>query len=454
MNKKALTSFATKVAACISRHGLLPDGAPHAYTVLVALSGGADSVALLRVLMELGYQCEAAHCNFQLRGAESDADQQFATSLCRAQGITLHTQRFDTQGYAAAHHISIEMAARDLRYAYFAKLASERGLQCVAVAHHRDDNAETILLNMVRGTGIRGLRGMAYKRDNIIRPLLDVGRDDIIAYLNDLGQKYVTDSSNLVADVKRNIIRLRLMPILRELNPSVVDTLVSNACHLEEVYRHAQSAGIPAWQESGRGLLTISKNLIADRFVLHELLSAYGFTPSQVADIWQGLDGTAGALFHSATHTLLRDRDTLVLNKKDNISTTTDNHIHINLCESSEVAVDNTRIAFRHSDISEFHSISKDTSTAILDADKVGSRLTVRYVSPGDRFVPFGMQGSKLVSDYMTDRKMNHFEKQQQLVVTNDTDIIWLVGQRSDNRYRVDLCATKRLLIVTVKPET
>lgn len=452
MEKNALTSFAVRVATCIANHHLLPTAAKAQRPLLVALSGGADSVALLRVLLELGYKCEAAHCNFQLRGAESERDQQFVAQLCHTLNITLHTKKFDTHSHAATHHVSIEMAARDLRYEYFAQLMSQRDLSCVAVAHHSDDNAETILLNTIRGTGIRGLTGMAYRRDDIIRPLLDVSRQDIIDYLLSINQDYITDSSNLVPDVKRNIIRLRLMPILRELNPSIVDTLVSNAHHLADTYQHALATNIPQWEKLPDGTLSIDKHLIADRFVLHELLRPFNFGPDQIADIWQGLNGTPGALYHSKSHTLLRDRSTIRLKALD-LTTSAQHSANtertINLAECNEITIGNTHFTFRRADISEFPTLSKAPNTAILDAHKAGNLLTIRTTRQGDRFVPFGMKGSKLVSDYMTDRKFSLFEKEQQLVVTDPTNILWLVNQRPDNRYRVDPDSTKQLLIIT-----
>ena len=204
--------FMQRVSATIAEHSLLrPASSEEPGIVLVALSGGADSVALLRCMLELGYKCEAAHCNFHLRGKEADRDEEFCSELCRQLGVRLHRRDCDTRGYSTEHKVSIEMAARELRYDFFRQLAEEEGLEAVAVAHHRDDNAETILLNIVRGTGLRGLAGMPYKNGNIVRPLLNVSRQDILDYLRELGQDFVTDSTNQVADVKRNVVRLKLL---------------------------------------------------------------------------------------------------------------------------------------------------------------------------------------------------------------------------------------------------
>lgn len=218
MSKSFEKYFVDKVAQTIKRHDVIPSR-----RVIVALSGGRDSVALLRVLTKLGYECEAIHCNFSLRGEESLRDEKFVKQLCKNLGVYLTTTTFDTRAHALSNGISIEMAARELRYGFFNKVARDRGIDTIAVAHHREDNAETILLNMIRGTGLKGLTGMAYRRDNISRPLLDVSRKEIKEYLNVIGQNYVDDSTNEVADVKRNFVRLKIMPLLHHLNPSITD---------------------------------------------------------------------------------------------------------------------------------------------------------------------------------------------------------------------------------------
>lgn len=222
--------FKEKVTRTITRNALPGKDTP----ILIVLSGGADSVALLRVMLSLGYTCEAAHCNFHLRGKESERDEAFVRALCEKFHIKLHVANFDTKEYAAGHKISVEMAARELRYAFFDRLITNRKPEFVAVAHHRDDNAETLLLNLLRGTGLRGLCGMQYLNGKIIRPLLDVSRKEITDFLASLGQTYVTDSTNLQADIMRNKIRLEVLPLLRGINPSVDSTLHREAGRLRE----------------------------------------------------------------------------------------------------------------------------------------------------------------------------------------------------------------------------
>lgn len=422
------TDFAKEVAHTIAAHDLLPEK-----RTIVALSGGADSVALLRVLLQLGYDCTAVHCNFKLRGAESDRDEHFVEQLCGRLGVDLVRRSFDTAGHARRFGISIEMAARELRYGFFAEVAQRKGMVRVAVAHHRDDNAETVLLNMVRGTGIKGLTGMAYCRDGIVRPLLDVSRSRILKYLSHIGQDYVDDSTNAVADVKRNVIRLRLMPILRELNPSIENTLVENARRLREVYDHL--CGNPLQDKLHRdnnGNLIIQKADIDSHLSLHTLLGDMSFTPEQIDKIWERRNGRPGAVYKSQTHELLRDRDTFII-------------------KGLHAEPPRPKVVIRIADASEFGSLRLTDNIACLDADKVGDNIEVRTVREGDRFVPLGMKGSKLVSDFLTDRKVDLFAKREQLVVTNGRDIVWLAGRRPDDRYKVVEGTTRRLLICELK---
>lgn len=230
--------FIRKVSQFIEEKHLLGSGDK----VLVALSGGADSVALLRVLLRLGYVCEAAHCNFHLRGEESVRDERFVRALAESLGVPLHVIHFDTNAYAASHNVSVEMAARELRYDWFAKLRQECGAKVVAVAHHRDDSVETFLLNLVRGTGINGLQGIRPVNGEVVRPLLCVSRAEILDYLSSLGQDYVTDSTNLQDEFVRNKLRLNVIPMLETINPSVSDTIAETARRLADVAQVYQEA--------------------------------------------------------------------------------------------------------------------------------------------------------------------------------------------------------------------
>ena len=403
--------------------------------VLVALSGGADSVALLRVLDALGYQCECAHCNFHLRGEESNRDETFVQQLCQKFDIPLHVTHFDTTDYARAHRISIEMAARELRYQWFETLRQCIGAKVIAVAHHRDDSVETFLLNLIRGTGINGLKGIAPKNGYVVRPLLQESRENILDYLQHLNQEYVTDSTNLQDEYMRNKIRLNLLPLMQELNPSISESIAATAERLADaalIYNKEREMAIQRVMK-GEKVISISALLdeTAPSSLLFELLHPYGFNSSQIKDIYQSLFGQSGRRFHSSQWEVLRDRDSLILHSFNGEEI---NHIPPTL-------------TYETVDITPDFIIPRDKHIACLDADKVTLPLTVRKWQAGDKFTPLGMKGKKNVSDYLTDRKFTLFQKEHQYVACQGDKIVWLIGERIDNAYRIDT-DSKRAVIV------
>lgn len=403
--------------------------------VLVALSGGADSVALLRVLDALGYQCECAHCNFHLRGEESNRDEAFVQQLCQKFDIPLHVTHFDTTDYAHTKRISIEMAARELRYQWFETLRQSIGASVIAVAHHRDDSVETFLLNLIRGTGINGLKGIAPKNGFVVRPLLQESRENILDYLQHLNQEYVTDSTNLQDEYMRNKIRLNLLPLMQELNPSISESIAATAERLADaalIYNKEREMAIQRVMK-GEKVISISALLdeTAPSSLLFELLHPYGFNSSQIKDIYQSLFGQSGRRFHSSQWEVLRDRDSLILHSFSGEET---DHVPPTL-------------TYETVDITPEFIIPRDKHIACLDADKVTLPLTVRKWQAGDKFTPLGMKGKKNVSDYLTDRKFTLFQKGHQYVACQGDKIVWLIGERIDNAYRIDT-DSKRALIV------
>ena len=403
--------------------------------VLVALSGGADSVALLRVLHALGYQCECAHCNFHLRGEESNRDEAFVQQLCQKFDIPLHVTHFDTTDYAHTKRISIEMAARELRYQWFETLRQSIGASVIAVAHHRDDSVETFLLNLIRGTGINGLKGIAPKNGFVVRPLLQESRENILDYLQHLNQEYVTDSTNLQDEYMRNKIRLNLLPLMQELNPSISESIAATAERLADaalIYNKEREMAIQRVMK-GEKVISISALLdeTAPSSLLFELLHPYGFNSSQIKDIYQSLFGQSGRRFHSSQWEVLRDRDSLILHSFSGEET---DHVPPTL-------------TYETVDITPEFIIPRDKHIACLDADKVTLPLTVRKWQAGDKFTPLGMKGKKNVSDYLTDRKFTLFQKGHQYVACQGDKIVWLIGERIDNAYRIDT-DSKRALIV------
>ena len=451
---------------------------------IVALSGGADSVSLLFVLKhlehELGISVEAAHCNFHLRGAESVRDEEFCKQLCDRLAVPLHLIHFDTQAYADLHRVSIEMAARDLRYGYFENLRRDICAQDICVAHHRDDSVETVLLNLVRGTGLRGLRGIQPRNGNIIRPLLSLSREDIVQYLDALGESYVTDSTNLHNDVKRNKIRLDVMPLLRELNPSVSQSIFETSLRVTEalkIFDDAIQHAIADVTTPPRGCtlggalvssaptkqlgttpsqpLTISvdrlKQQPSPEYTLHEILSPRGFTSAQIEQIYGSLDTcSAGKIVASDSHELAFDRGSLLVQPKTNAA---DAARSMRIPETGTyVFSDSLKIKVTAEDCGDGYEPSRASDSVCLDASDIKFPLTLRHIEQGDRFVPFGMNGMKLISDYLTDRKKNVFEKRAQLVVTDAQQrIVWLVGERTDNRFRISKVTSKALRLTLLQ---
>ena len=416
-----------KVERFIGEHNLLEPGKK----VLIALSGGADSVALLIVLHRLGYRCEAIHCNFHLRGEESNRDEQFANDLCERLGIALYTVHFDTNRYAKERNISIEMAARELRYAVFEKHRKATAAQAIAVAHHRDDSAETVLLNLIRGTGIKGLRGIQPKNGYIVRPLLCVGRDEIIDYLKWRGESYVTDSTNLTSDYTRNKIRLEIIPKLGEINPSILATLAATANRIseaEKVYSHAIGEAVGRVRKENVISIAALEKEIAPMAVLHAILSPLGFNSTQIEDITQSATSEGSKEFHATDWSVIKDRKRLIIIPKQEFKTLETELPDEGCTETAQGTLSISRTTFNG-------NIPKQHNIACLDADKLHLPLTLRNTRGGDRFAPFGMRGTKLVSDYLTDRKKNIIEKQRQLVVTDATGaIVWLVDERPSAR--------------------
>ena len=517
---------------------------------LIALSGGADSIALALMMKEQRLNVLALHCNFRLRGEESDRDEQFVRDFCHKHAIPLEVCHFDTLASAREHKTSIEMEARDLRYRWFAQRAQALDAEAICVAHHKDDQAETLLLNLIRGTGLKGLAAMHPNRIvnglRIIRPLLDITKKEILQYLARMGQDYVTDSSNLERDALRNRIRLDLMPMLRQLNPNITDCLARTAHNVRleldsnseeshyyrwlaplgfsrsqilDIYAHCSNglaelderrrikvktengklrvsenrstvgtlrAASENDKESGRctqshnvamEIATLTRHRLTSQSIFQGPRSPYITELEQIQDdkvelkpsahpspltanncppetggraqSAEGVDKTpftphpspftahrsSGLTWHSATHTLLLDRGELILQEKGTSANTT---LQLHIEELPTGIVPST-----HDFLNK--------AQAFIDADSIKGEPVLRPMRQGDRFRPYGMKhGTKLLSDFLTDRKVSILDKQTQLVaVDSSTDaIIWIVGREIDHRYRISP-TTKRILRLT-----
>ena len=420
--------------------------------VLVALSGGADSMCLLTALLRLGYQVEAAHCNFHLRGIHSDNDARFVQQHCELQNVKLHLTDFNTTHEAELHGESIEMAARRLRYAWFEDVMQTTGRRILCVAHHLNDNTETMLLNLTRGTGIRGLTGMSQQHKHIVRPMLMLTRQEVENFLKEEGIDFVTDHTNTDTRFRRNKIRHEVLPLLRSLNPSVDQAIADTMRHLSGTAaladyavhqlrdRICQKAGTgididqTAWQHlplpaEGREAL------------LHELLAPYRFSPI-LSDILKSFDREPGAVFENDEYIATHTHKGLSIRRKPT------RFAAMPLPESGTVILpDGTRLRLLSLERNELQDIPRSANTACIDAEKVTSELLCRSTTKGDRFRPFGMHGTNLVSDYLTDRKRSRIEKMAAQVVCDGAHIAWLIGERIDDRYAIT-ADTRRVIII------
>ena len=432
---------------------------------LVALSGGADSVALLLCLKELGYRVEAVHCNFQLRGEESMRDERFCEELCQRENIPLHKVHFDTESYADLHKVSIEMAARELRYHYFFQLKEALNAEGICVGHHKEDSVETILINLVRGTGLSGLMGIRPRNNDIIRPLLCVTRQEIEDYLRRHASTFVTDSTNLMDDVVRNKIRLNVLPQLAEINPSVTEAILTTANHLSDVEAIVQESLKEAlekavhffYSESSVSQSSLSKHPFqldlttvrafpSPAYLLFYILKPLGFSSSQITEMVSHLDGQTGQLWYSSTHELTHDRGFFMFLPREEGEPRT-----LVIPETGRYVYDeqlSLRLTERTLAPSSIVSFSKNPTIVDLDASSIRFPLTLRRVAEGERFTPLGMRGSQLVSDFLTNLKRNRFEKRNQLVLLDATGtILWVLGLRINDHFKLTPQSTSCLRI-------
>lgn len=432
-----MDSIVKKVLSFIKSEGLFsPDS-----RIIVAVSGGADSVMLLRVLVSAGFDCVAAHCNFHLRGDESDRDQSFVESLCAELSVPLEIVHFQTEEYAAQHKLSIEMAARELRYGWFEQIRVKHGADVIAVAHHADDVVETFLMNIVRGTGIHGLTGIKPVAGRIVRPLLGIYRSEIEEYMRLNSFAYVTDSTNLQQDYLRNKFRLSVIPLLQSVNPAAKANVLSDIGHLRDV-EAIYNARVSQLRQTvvnegadGELRIVISELLAteAPSTLLFEYLSPLGFTATQCSDMVESAkSANVGRVWQSQSHTSYLDRGVFTVkpSRED---------------DSSEVIVTEEDVregkkagglSFAIMPSAEVR-FSKGNAVAYADLDKVAFPLVVRTWRAGDVVCPLGMNGrAKKVSDVLIDSKISISKKSAVKVVVDATGkIMWVVGLRSDERF-------------------
>ena len=434
-----------KVKSFIETENLLTESA----TVVVGLSGGADSVVLVHILKQLNYRCIAAHCNFHLRIEESNRDELFVRKFCNTNNIELYTIDFDTISHSKSHKISIEMAARELRYKWFEEIRKKTGAEAIAVAHHADDNAETLLLNLVRGTGIRGLTGISPKNGNIIRPLLCVGRNEVEKYTQTMSLEFVTDSTNQQNEYQNNKKINIILPLISDINPLVNKTLNENAKRFESIFRIYQQY----IQEKQNLIVRKTENEVYINIdllkqepeintLLYEICRDYGFHPDQINGIIQSLDSISGKKWHSTTHTLLKDRKYLIIKELEKYF-----FCEVEVYSDTDELFEPMHLNFRHFIKHPDYKISRNPFCVHIDAGFLKFPLLIRKFTVCDSFIPFGMKGRNKLSDFFSDQKLTAYQKENIYVLTSDNNIVWIIGYRIDNRFAINDNTTEILEI-------
>jgi tRNA(Ile)-lysidine synthase len=407
------------------------------HRVLLALSGGVDSVVLAHLLKRGDFDFAIAHCNFQLRGKDSQADESFCKSLAEKLHVPFFHTVFDVREYATKQKASRQMAARHLRYAWFEELLKTKGFDFVLTAHHANDCIETMLLNLVRGTGIKGMKGIPEKNGRVIRPLLGFTKEEILNYAEHEKLEYRTDTSNLEAKYDRNFVRLKVMPLLKTLNPSLEKTLMDNLQRFSEegklVQEYLELKRHELTKVNKEGIQIQKKGLLnatSKRSVLHAFIHPYGFNETQEQDILQNLEknGLVGKNVFSATHQLSIDRDFLFIRPLSSEQAT-----------RIEIHALGEFLPKANMHVQKVKKLAKAAQNELyINLNRITYPLIIRSPQRGDKFKPFGMKGFKLVSDYLTSEKLNTFQKAGCLLLQNGNgEIIWIIGYRSDERYKI-----------------
>jgi tRNA(Ile)-lysidine synthase len=415
--------------------------------ILLAVSGGADSMLMLHLFVNAGFPVAVAHCNFGLRGRESDGDEQFVADYCDQHNLACYIEHFNTSEFALQEGISIEMAARDLRYEWFNSLLDKHGYDYLATAHHQDDVIETFLINLSRGSGIKGLSGIQPKSGRIIRPMLFTNRAEILDYCQRMSIAYRTDSSNLDTVYKRNLIRQQILPLLEEVNPAFRRNALKTIANLHETgqlfQQRLSEIKASVYSEDDQGaMIHIEKllNMSPLRTILFELLRPFGFQAEQTDDIIDSLGRESGRKFFSDGYRLVKDREYLLISS-----------FRSKLDKVFYIEEDCTKMNYPvHMTVEKFertHDFRFSTHPQIvdLDLDKLVYPLILRHWNEGEYFQPLGMTGLKKVSDFFIDEKYSIPEKENAWILASGNQLVWIVGKRLDDRFKIT-SKTKRIL--------
>jgi tRNA(Ile)-lysidine synthase len=401
-------------------------------TILLAVSGGLDSMVMLNLFKEAGFTVAVAHCNFQLRGEESKGDERFVETECKKLAIPFYVTHFNTEVYAQENGLSIQMAARELRYQWFNQIMDQNGFTCLATAHHLNDSIETALLNWVHGSSLEGFGGIPVKNGRVIRPLLFAIKEKLKIYAAENNIVWREDSSNLTDDYQRNFIRHQIIPRLKELNPSLEETFATAQRKIKVELGFIEAQFID-WQSTNvvakDNAVYIVKQGLTHITLLWRAIREFGFNFSQCEDAMRALAGQSGKKFTSATHQLVIDREHLIVSPS---KVGWDDVLIEKGCEHATMG--NWQLRIGTGQGAQETTIGAE---ALLDSDKLVFPLRWRLWKPGDSFYPLGMEHKKKLSDFLIDKKVSLTEKQYVSVLESDGQIVWVVGHRIDNRFRL-----------------
>ncbi|NOY50650.1 MAG: tRNA lysidine(34) synthetase TilS [Chlorobi bacterium] len=409
--------------------------------VLLAISGGIDSVVLLHLLHSRQYRVEAAHCNFKLRGTESDEDESFVIDYCKKLGVVLHLRSFDTKEFAYNNKLSIQVAARELRYSWFGELMQECGFDKLAVAHHFDDNLETLFINLLRTSGLQGVKGIPLKNGYVIRPLLDVPRSSILEYAKAHSLDFREDSSNKSAKYLRNKIRHKLIPVLMDLVPDAENSLAKSMGFLADdndiFNRLIDEKRSAIFEYRNDGIYVPHSKLIGLKPVkswIYRLLRIFNFSRASSDGIAEALfNKQSGKMFFSETHRLVNDREYFIVNKLH----ANEENEEVLIAKSCKGILRPLHLTFETVANKRDFIIGKEKDAAYFDFDRLSFPLYLRKWHKSDRFKPFGMKGTKLLSDFFIDNKLSVPEKEKARVLLSGGQIIWIVGMRAADSFKV-----------------
>ena len=418
--------------------------------LLLAVSGGIDSMVMAWLFREAGIEYSIAHCNFSLRGDESDGDEEFVAAYARTSSISFFSRRFDTMTYAGTHRISVQMAARELRYDWFRSLIRSEGFDSVAVAHNLNDNVETFLINLSRGTGLHGLTGMSPRTGDIIRPLLFATREEIASYASARGIDFREDRSNAEVKYIRNRIRHKVIPELEKVNPGILAAVADTMKHLSsdsslvDTYLSQLSGQLFTFSGDSAGV-EISSLMALNPLEPHifGLFRPFGLFPKQTDEVITLLQSGTGRSVYTATHRLLNDRGRIIISPR--ISEAPEEYTFNSI---DEIRISGLFSALRITEPSD-DALPATHLTASLDLDLVAFPVTVRPWKPGDRFMPLGMKQMKKISDFLIDLKVPVTEKEQVLLLLSGSDVMWVMGYRIDDRFRVSE-ETGKIIVLTL----